>query len=183
MLLVPKRIFFTRGVGYHKDRLGSFEMALREAGIEICNLVSVSSILPPRCTAIAREEGIRELRSIAGAITFCVLARNESNEPHRMISAAIGVAQPQDSNLYGYLSEHHPCGETEQEAGDYAEDLAAEMFASSLGMEIDVDKAYLEDEDLWQIGPQRVRTSHTAVAASPNKGSWCSVVAAGVFLF
>ena len=183
MLLVPRRMFFTRGVGYHKDRLGSFEMALRDAGIEVCNLVSVSSILPPQCEVIPADEGIRSLKAQAGAITFCVMARNESNEPHRVISAAIGLAQPHDTTLYGYLSEHHPFGETEQEAGDYAEDLAAEMFASSLGLEIDVDKAYLEDEDLWLIGPQRIRTSHISIAASPVRASWCSVVAAGVFLF
>ncbi|MCA1597216.1 MAG: arginine decarboxylase, pyruvoyl-dependent, partial [Chloroflexi bacterium] len=165
----------------HKDKLGSFEMALRDAGIEVCNLVSVSSILPPECEIIPREVGEKELS--AGAITFCVLARNESSEPHRVVSASIGMAQPEDRSLYGYLSEHHPYGETEQEAGDYAEDLAAEMFASSRGLEIDVDKAYLEDEDLWLIGAQRVKTYHIAVSASPERGSWCSVLAAAVFLF
>lgn len=181
MLLVPKRAFFTRGVGRHKDKLGSFEMALRDAGIEVCNLVSVSSILPPECQIISRDEGQKEL--LAGAITFCVLARNESNEPHRVVSAAIGMAQPQDPNLYGYLSEHHPFGETEDEAGDYAEDLAAEMFASSIGLEIDVEKAYLEAEDLWMIGSHRVKTHHIAISASPSGGHWCSVLAAVVFLF
>ncbi|MBU4582499.1 MAG: pyruvoyl-dependent arginine decarboxylase, partial [Proteobacteria bacterium] len=43
---VPKQIFFTKGVGLHKEELHSFELALRDAGIEKCNLVQVSSILP-----------------------------------------------------------------------------------------------------------------------------------------
>ena len=42
--MTPKKIFFTKGVGVHKDKLSSFEVALRSAGIEKCNLVYVSSI-------------------------------------------------------------------------------------------------------------------------------------------
>ena len=182
MLLVPKRFFLTRGIGYHKDKLGSFEMALRDAGIEVCNLVSVSSILPPECEEIPAEEGIRELKSCAGAITFCVLSRLESDEPHRLLSAAVGIAKPMDPRQYGYLSEYHPFGKTDAECGDYAEDLAAEMYASARGFEIDVDKAYLEAEDLWLIGGERVKTYHISVDASPQPGSWCSVLAAAVFL-
>jgi arginine decarboxylase len=181
MLLVPKRVFFTCGTGYHKDRLGSFEMALRDAGIEVCNLVTVSSIFPPECEIVPRDEGIKEL--LAGGITFCVMARSDSNEPYRVLSSAVGVARPLRASAYGYLSEHHAFGVSEKDAGEYAEDLAAEMFASSLGLEIDVDKAYLEEEDAWMIGNERVKTFHIARAASPQQGSWCSVLAAAVFLF
>ena len=46
--MVPKRLFFTKGVGKHKERLTSFELALRDAGIAAQNLVRVSSIFPPR---------------------------------------------------------------------------------------------------------------------------------------
>ncbi len=49
--MVPTHMFLTRGVGVHKEKLTSFEEALRSAGVEYCNLVSVSSILPPRCKA------------------------------------------------------------------------------------------------------------------------------------
>ena len=41
--MVPKRIFLTNGVGKHKERLTSFELALRDAGIAAQNLVRVSS--------------------------------------------------------------------------------------------------------------------------------------------
>lgn len=54
--MVPKKVFFTRGVGIHKDKLASFELALRKAGIEKCNLVYVSSIFPPECKIISKEE-------------------------------------------------------------------------------------------------------------------------------
>jgi len=45
--MVPKRIFFTKGVGKHKERLTSFELALRDAGIAAHNLCRRSSISPP----------------------------------------------------------------------------------------------------------------------------------------
>ncbi len=138
-MFVPTKMFFSKGVGRHKDYLQSFELALRDAGIEKCNLVTVSSIYPPNCKRIPKEEGLKLLEP--GAITFCVMARNATNEPNRLVASAIGVAQPADQNLYGYLSEHHPFGETDERAGEYAEDLAATMLASTLGLEFDPDTA------------------------------------------
>ena len=38
---VPKKIFLTKGVGKHREKLSSFEMALRSAGIAQFNLVRV----------------------------------------------------------------------------------------------------------------------------------------------
>lgn len=90
--MIPAKIFFTKGVGVHKDRLASFELALRNAGIEKCNLVYVSSIFPPNCRMINKEEGLKLLKP--GQITFCVMARSETSEPNRLVSAAIGVAVP-----------------------------------------------------------------------------------------
>ncbi|MFH1510582.1 MAG: arginine decarboxylase, pyruvoyl-dependent, partial [Candidatus Woesearchaeota archaeon] len=135
--MIPKRMFFTNGVGHHKDKLASFEAALRDAGIEKCNLVYVSSIFPPNCKIISRNQGLKCLKP--GEITYCVMARIESNEPNRMIAASIGFAIPKDSNTYGYLSEHHQYGHSSKVAGDYAEDLAATMLASTLGIQFDVN--------------------------------------------
>ena len=125
-MFVPKAIFFTNGVGVHKDRLSSFELALRDAGIEKANLVTVSSIFPPHCKEMSRKEG--EKLIMPGQIVHCVMARQDTNEPNRLIAAAIGLARPADKERYGYLSEHHSYGETAKKAGDYAEDLAATML-------------------------------------------------------
>src|SRR4030095_9595566 len=120
MLLVPKRFFLTHGIGVHRERLTAFELALRDADIEQQNLVSVSSILPPYCEQIERENGVATLRP--GAITFCVMARSETNEPGRRIHSSIGLARPTDPAMYGYISEHHGYGMTEAESGEHAED-------------------------------------------------------------
>ncbi|PIT91927.1 arginine decarboxylase, pyruvoyl-dependent, partial [Candidatus Jorgensenbacteria bacterium CG10_big_fil_rev_8_21_14_0_10_54_38] len=118
--LIPTRMFFTKGVGRHKEQLQSFEMALRDAGIAEYNLVHVSSIFPPNCKRVTKEEGKKFLAP--GQVMFCVMARNATNEPNRLVAASIGLAQPADASQYGYLSEHYSYGETEGKAGEYAED-------------------------------------------------------------
>jgi len=179
--MVPKKVFFTKGVGRHKDSLQSFERALRDAGIEKCNLVNVSSIMPPEIKIMPKSEGLSLLAP--GQITFCVMAKNSSNEPNRLIAAAIGCAVPKGNSTYGYLSEHHSFGEKEQKAGDYAEDLAAEMLATTLGLEIDPNKSYDELKEEWKIKDKIVKTSNITQSAVVDKsGLWTTVVAAAVFL-
>lgn len=180
-MFVPTKMFFSKGVGRHKDYLQSFELALRDAGIEKCNLVTVSSIYPPNCKRIPKEDGLKLLEP--GAITFCVMARNATNEPNRLVASAIGVAQPADTNLYGYLSEHHPFGETDERAGEYAEDLAATMLASTLGLEFDPDTAWDEREKMFKMSGKIVRTFNvTQSAEGDKKGIWTTVIAVAVLI-
>ncbi len=179
--MIATKLFLTKGVGVHKDRLASFELALRDAGIEKCNLVYVSSILPPRCKVISKEEGLKLLS--AGQITFCVMARNESNEANRLISTAIGIAVPKDENNYGYLSEHHAFGETAKKAGEYAEDLAATMLATTLGIEFDSEKAWEEREQVYKASGQIFKTTNLCQSAQGNKdGLWTTTISAAVLL-
>lgn len=179
--MIPKKIFFTKGVGKHKDKLQSFELALRNAGIERCNLVNVSSIFPPNCQIISREDGLKLLES--GQITFCVMYRNSTNEPNRLISAAVGLAIPADKDRYGYLSEHKAFGETEEKSGEYAEDLAATMLATTLGLEFDSEKAWDERKQEYQASGQIIKTRHVCQSAIGDKnGLWTTVVAVAVFI-
>jgi len=180
-MFTPTKMFFTKGVGRHKDYLQSFELALRNAGIEKFNLVTVSSIYPPGCKRITKEDGLKLMSP--GAITFSVMARNATNEPNRLIAASIGVAQPAEENMYGYLSEHHPFGETDEKAGDYAEDLAATMLASTLGLEFDLNTAWDEREKLYKMSGKIVRTFNITQSAEGDKnGLWTTVIAAAVLL-
>ncbi len=181
-LLVPKKMFFTKGVGTHKAELRSFELALRDAGIEKCNLVKVSSILPPECKVVSRNEGLKEL--YAGMITFAVISRCSANEPHRLIAASIGCAVPADPHAHGYLSEHHAFGQNEKIAGDLAEDLAVEMLASTLGLEFDEDKSWEENKQIYHLSDKIVRTSNiTQTAIIGPEGNYSTVVASAVLLF
>ncbi|MCX7832951.1 MAG: arginine decarboxylase, pyruvoyl-dependent [Ignavibacteria bacterium] len=177
----PTKIFFTKGVGRHKEKLQSFELALRHAGIEICNLVLVSSIYPPGCKRIPREQGIAMLEP--GQITFCVMAKNSTNEPNRLIVSSIGVALPSDESHYGYISEHHTYGQTEKVAGEYAEDLAATMLATTLGIEFDPETAWNERENVYKQSGKIFKTfNYTQSAEGDRNGLWTTVIAAAVFL-
>jgi arginine decarboxylase len=181
-MFVPKAIFFTNGVGVHKDRLSSFELALRDAGIEKANLVTVSSIFPPRCKEISRKDGQKLIKP--GQIVHCVMARQDTNEPNRLIAASIGLARPSDLNMYGYLSEHHSYGETAKLAGDYAEDLAATMLASTLGINFDPEKAWNEREQVFKMEKTMLKTRNVVQSAEGHKkGNWSTVIAVGVFIF
>ena len=179
--MIAKKLFLTKGVGVHKDKLASFELALRCAGIEKCNLVYVSSILPPNCKIISKEEGLKLL--LPGEITFCVMARSETNEPNRLISSSIGIAVPKNNNNYGYLSEHHAHGETAKVSGEYAEDLAATMLATTLGIDFNPEIAWEEREQVYKASGQIFKTSNVCQSAEGNKdGLRTTVIATAVLL-
>lgn len=180
--IIAKRMFFTKGVGYHRDKLQSFELALRDAGVAYCNLVQVSSIFPPECRIIPREAGVKSLKP--GQITFVVMARESTDEPNRLCTAAIGLAQPKDKKQYGYISEHHGFGETQKKSADYAEDLAAQMLGSTMGIELDPNLAWDEHRDEYKVDNKNVFVSRSiAQSARGHKdGLWTTVVSMAVFL-
>ena len=181
-MFVAKRMFLTKGVGKHREKLTSFELALRSAGIAACNLVRVSSIFPPKCKLIPRAEGVKELRP--GQVTFVVISENSTREPHRLVASSIGLALPAERETYGYLSEHHSFGETDQIAGDYAEELAAEMLATTLDVEFDPDKSWDEKKEVYRLSNKIVRTTNiTQSAIGEKSGNWTTTIAAAILLF
>ncbi len=179
--LVPKKLFLTKGKGVHPDQLTSFEYALRDAGIPNTNLVLISSIFPPGAKLISRAEGLKLIRP--GSVQFVIYSRQQSNEPHRLMAASVGLAEPSDKTKWGYLSEYESYGETEKEAGDYAEDIAAQMLASSLGIKFDIDKSWDEKRQQWKMSGEIFKTRNiTQSAIGDLKGRWTTVFAAAVLI-
>jgi len=182
MQMVAKRMFFTKGVGRHQHSLQSFELALRDAGIAHVNLVRVSSIFPPGCRIIGKNEGLNCL--VPGQITHVVLAEARTNEPSRLIAAGIGLAVPGDKNQYGYIAEEHGFGMTEKKCSDLVEDMAAQMLATTYGIELDPETAYDARREIYKASRLIVRTRAVAQTAEGHKnGLWTTVVAAAVLLF
>jgi arginine decarboxylase len=179
--LVPNKVFLTKGVGRHRYKLKSFEEALRKAGVAHQNLVPVSSIVPPKCKVISREKGLTML--VPGQICHCVLAKANTDEHERLIASSVGLAIPKDGSRWGYLSEVHNFGMNSKEAADMAEDLAAEMLGTTLGLEIDPDQAWSEKEQLYKTSGLIIRTSNITQTARGNKGLWTTTVAMAIFLF
>lgn len=180
MNITPKQVFFTKGSGTHKDELRSFELALRDAGIEKQNLVPVSSIMPPGCKIISKTQGLQKLND--GEITFTVISRCASNEPRRLIVASVGCALPVDKKGYGYLSEFHAYGMTEKKAGDHAEDMAAAMLASTLGIEFDENTSWDNKKEVYRISNKIYRTTEITQSAIVSTRGYTTVLSAAVFI-
>ena len=179
--LVAKKLFLTKVVGIAEDKLTSFEYALRDAGIAGTNIVLISSIFPPKAKLISRKDGLKLIKP--GQVLFTIYSRNQTNEPQRLISASVGVAQPKDRSKYGYLSEYDAFGKNESVAGDYAEDIAAQMLASSLGIPFDIDKDWDEKRQQWTISGKIYKTKNiTQTAKGDKKGRWTTVFAAAVLI-
>lgn len=179
--LIPNKMFLSKGVGRHKEKLASFEMALRDAGIQAVNYVHVSSIFPPGCKLVSKEHGVKLINP--GEVTFIVMAKNQTDESHRLISSSVGMAIPADVASYGYLSEHHAEGLTDEECGEYAEDIAAQMLATTLGVPFDETASWDDRQEFWKLSDKIVRTTHIAQSAIGQKGLWTTVLAAAVLLF
>jgi len=179
--MIPVKVFFTKGVGRHREQLNSFELALRDAGIEKCNVVTVSSIFPPGAELISKKEGLEYLRP--GEIVYMVLSRNATDEPSRLLAASVGCAIPADKSVHGYLSEHHSFGENEDTAGARAEDMAATMLASTQGIEFDTNQSWDEREQVFKMSGKIVKTMNTTqTALGDRSGLWTSVLAAAVLI-
>lgn len=179
--LVPAKVFLTKGVGRHKYQLKSFEQALRQAGVAQQNLVQVSSIVPPKCKIISRVNGLKSL--VPGQISYCVMARADTSEHGRLVASSIGVAIPRDGNRWGYLSEVHGHGMNRRQAEDMAEDLAAGMLGTTLGLELDPDKAWSEKEQAYKASGLFIRTTNITQTARGQKDLWTTTVALAMFLF
>ena len=178
---VPKKIFLTKGVGFHKEKLASFELALREAGIAPLNLITVSSILPPHCKFIDKGEGVKLLKP--GQVVPVVLAKSESNISSTLVSSGVGVAVPRDKEHYGYLSEHHCTGMDDIKMEEYVEDLAAEMLATTYGVKFDPDASWDEKRELWSIDNRIVKTkSEVQTSIVSDEGLWTTTIAAAVLI-
>lgn len=120
---------------------------------------------------------------MSGQVVFTVLARSSTNEPNRLIVASVGLASPADNTQYGYLSEHHSFGETAQKAGDYAEDMAMEMLATTLGLPNDPSLTWNQREEQWKLSGKIYKTQNITQPAQGNKdGLWTTVVSAAILI-
>ncbi|MBI4057058.1 MAG: arginine decarboxylase, pyruvoyl-dependent [Elusimicrobia bacterium] len=177
---IPRELFFTKGVGRHREKLASFEEALRDAKIARFNLVTVSSIFPAGCKVVPIAKGLTKMKS--GQIVYCVMSRSETNENRRLIAASIGLAIPKDKSQHGYISEHHSFGQTEEQADEYAEDLAAMMLATIQGVEFDSETTWDQKKEIWKLSGKIVKTTAISQSAIGVNGEWTTAIAAVVFV-
>jgi arginine decarboxylase len=94
------------------------------------------------------------------------------------------VAQPADEDAYGYLSELHAYGMNDTTAGNFVEEMAAAMLASTLGVDFNEEDGWDQKEEVFKISGRIVRTSNmTQTAIGHPQGLHSTVVAAAICLF
>lgn len=104
MLFRAKNFTLVNGYGNGKTALNAFDNALQNSGVGEYNLIRVSSILPPLCKRTHKiEVPLGSLLPIAYS-SIC------SDVCGEMITAAIGVGIPIDSNSIGVIMEHSIVG-------------------------------------------------------------------------
>jgi len=178
--LVPSKVFLVRGQGAHKEKLVSFEIALRQAGIAPFNLVRVSSIFPPRARSVAKAAGLRLLAP--GQILYVVLSENATEDPREIITASIGMAVPDDPSQYGYLAEHSDVGKSARETSRHCEYLAAEMLATKLGQRLRDPSPGAPPKSFRMSNGLSLTTRSATQSAKGVKGLWTTAVAAAVLI-
>ncbi len=178
--LVPTRVFLVCGRGRHKEKLVSFEKALREAGIAPYNLVRVSSIYPPHCRFVTKAAGLKLLRP--GQILFVVLSENATDDPRQVISASIGMAVPDDPSQYGYLAEHNDTGRSAKETSRHTEYLAAEMLATKLGGKLREPGPGKPAQAFRITNGLSLKTRSLTQSARGEAGVWTTALAAAVLV-
>ncbi|RYZ59082.1 MAG: arginine decarboxylase, pyruvoyl-dependent [Chitinophagaceae bacterium] len=183
MAIIPRKFFLTKGVGVHQKDLRAFEKALRDAGISTCNLIKTSSILACGCKRITREEGMKLIQP--GQITFAVLAQSQTNEPGQQITAAIGMAQPKDPALYGYLTElEKVIGRTDDDVEKDVIEMAIENIATEWNPKFDGEKVYRKGKKNYKLEGHDVMVDSVVQSAKgAEDNQYTVVVAAAVFIY
>jgi arginine decarboxylase len=183
MKLIPKRFFLTKGIGIHEKQLRSREQALRDAGIEVCNLIKISSVVAPGCKRISREEGLKAL--YPGMMTFAVQALSATNEPDQIVTAGLGLAQPVDDNYHGYITEVEEMMGIE--AADVEQDvveMAVENLISSWGIKTDGDDVIRKGKKHYEFDGRKVEVDSLVASAKGHEDRlWTTVFVAAVYLF
>lgn len=171
-------LFLTRGIGQHPIQLVSFELALRDAYLEAQNLVSVSSIYPPQCKRISREEGVTQL--LPGEITFCVLSRSaiDGSEEGRLVGSGVGLALPSDPDRFGYIFETHTFDKDEAATHTEAREGALLLLSSSIDPTVDVYNI----DSIPQSLRDEITSDSMVYVAESRKGMWTTVVAAAIYV-
>ena len=88
--------------------LNAFDNGLIAAGVGNTNLIKLSSILPPN------SKQIKPFKLPLGSLIPVAYASKVSTQTDEVISAAVAVAIPKDSNLNGLIMEYSAAGHKEE---------------------------------------------------------------------
>jgi len=183
MAIIPNKFFFTRGKGVHQKELRAFEIALQDAGVHTGNFVKISSIIPPGCKLISREEGVKLLKP--GQIAFSVMAQSQTNEPGQIVTAGIGMAQPKDETMYGFLAEaEEVIGRTEDDVEEDVIEMAIENLVAQWNPKFDGESVFRKGKKHYEIDGREINVDSVVQSAKgAEENQFTVVLALAVFIY
>ena len=162
---VPPRVFFTSGTGTHRLERVAIQHAMQQAGVSQCNLVKVSSVLPPDTQIISRQQGLRLLTP--GNVVFAVIAQAETNEPSQRITPAVAWAKPKKPGVPGVIAEvedNLTHGKNEETAADEVGEEAITILGETLGTRVDAKRKWDRRRKTLRIGSTTVEIGWLAAS-------------------
>ena len=183
MAIIPTKFFFTKGTGIHEKDMRAFEEALRSAGVHTCNFIKTSSVIPPGCKLISKEEGVKLLQP--GQITFAVIAQSMTNEPGQIVTAGIGMAQPKDKTKHGFLTEAEEIiGRTPEDVEQDVIEMAIENLITQSNPKFDGEKVFRKGKKNYEVeGEDILVDSIVESAKGAEKNQFTVVIAIAVFIY
>ena len=118
---IPYEYFSTTGKGESeagskglKYETGSYDAALTDAGIEDCNIIEYTSVIPTHAKQISKEDGLKRINW--GEVMECIKAQ-ANGDKGKFISTAILTTDVYDNKkkfLGGFALEYSGSGSKEQ---------------------------------------------------------------------
>jgi arginine decarboxylase len=183
MAIIPCKFFFTKGTGVHEKEMRAFEEALRNAGVHTCNFIKTSSVIPPRCELIPKEQGIKLIHP--GQITFAIMAQSMTSEPGQIITAGIGMAQPKDKTKHGFLTElEEIIGRTPEDVEQDVIEMAIENLITQSNPKFDGEKVFRKGKKNYEVEGQDILVDSIVESAKgAEKNQFTIVIALAVFIY
>jgi len=183
MAIIPTKFFLTKGVGVHEKDMRAFEEALRDAGIHTCNLIKKSSVIAAGCKRISVQEGMKYITP--GQITFAVIAQSQTNEPGQRVVAGIGMAQPKDTSLYGYLTEvEQAIGRTDEDVEEDVIEMALENLVTEWNPKFEGEKFYRKGKKNYKFEGRSISVDSLVQSAEgEEQNKYTVVIVAAVFIY
>jgi len=178
--IVPKQMFFTKGVGYHRNKLQALNQRFVMPASRSATLLRYRASSRRNVRLSLRPRGSRNSKQ--GKSPSLFLPRGDSGtKPSGFCIRRSCTTEKQEAiRLYQRTPWFWP---DSQEGFDFAEDLAATMLASTLGIELDPDKDWNERKMVYQVGERQFVSRSTAQTARGHKDSlWTTVIACAVML-
>ena len=133
----PKDFFITKGRGESDITIhaGSYHLALREAGIEMCNIMTYSSILPGIANEIPRPQ-----RLTHGSVMECIMAVSDKERGQR---ATAGITfgwlyDKRTGRKHGGLVCEYNGSKTEEQAREELRQSLNELYTNGYSDDFDL---------------------------------------------